>query len=68
MGLYRTDTGQVIDAGGVTPKGLGARAFRGPRLKGLTLSPQLSPVSVTPPLIPDRPRESDTSLKEAQVG
>ena len=37
----RTDTGQVIDAEAVSPKGLGARAFRGPRLTGLTLSPQL---------------------------
>ncbi len=40
MGLYRTDTGQVIDAGGVTPKGLKAREVHGvPEVQSAQVEP-----------------------------
>ena len=69
MGLCRTDTGQVIDAGGVTPKRMKLVRFRvSPGISRLKLSRSQTPVSVRPPLIPDWPRESDASAKEAQVG
>ncbi len=73
MGLCRTDTGQVIDTEGVTPKRLKAREVQGvPEAEPAQVEPIMSTgvaqAATDAGLAQEWPREPDASAKEAQVG